>query len=313
MPIVPQPTHQAGDYPDTIRFITNGDPANQTFLRQAQQDLDFRTEVTKDFVNDLEATVISNFNTLDAFDKNHDHSGSNGEQLVDFNQIYSNSSQVDAKFTLANDGSWRVRNDADTEDLIKLDDAGTTDDTKIIFPGSVAVFAHRDAAASDHTGVNPHSLELAGRVLTMSSGCTIDGSSNGPYTKVTLDPSLAIDALFAAPELLGKVGSAAGTVEGVLDGDLTSPGGFKNNIVLIRVKSSDTPILDGGNPVYGLLENTGTQPSPIWELSFFANGAVHNFNADALVTLYGQEAYSLTTVPIVDPGFVKLCQEDIAL
>jgi len=272
--------------------------------------LEFRTDVTKDFVNALELTVIGNFNTLNAFDLNHDHSGGNGEKLLDFNQIYANSNQVDAKFTLANNAAWRIRNDADSEDLIKIDDQGTTDDTKIIFPGSVAVFAHRDAPASNLSN-NPHNLALAGRSFTMSSGCLIDGLSSGPYSDIILDPGGAVDALFAAPELSGKIGSAGATQEGVMDGDLTSPGGFKNNIVLLRVKSTDTPLLDAGNPIYGLLENTGTPGTPVWKLSFFANGVAHSFATDSLVTLYGQEAFSLSTVPLIDPAFVKLCQEDI--
>lgn len=84
MPIIPQPTHVSGDYPDTIRHVSNGDPGNQTFFRNPSIDLQFRTDVLKDFSNTLESTVNTNFNTLDAFDKNHDHSGSNGEKVLNF-------------------------------------------------------------------------------------------------------------------------------------------------------------------------------------------------------------------------------------
>jgi hypothetical protein len=95
-------------------------------------------------------------------------------------------------------------------------------------------------------------------------------------------------------------------------GDLTSPGGYKTNVVLIR-DLSNNPIVFSGNPVYGLLRNTGTLLSPVWKLAFFAAGAVYSFATNTHVKLYGQFAYSLTTVPVVDPRFVTLAQSSIAL
>ena len=307
MPIIPQPTHVSGDYPDTIRHVSNGDPGNQTFFRNPSIDLQFRTDVLKDFSNTLESTVNTNFNTLDAFDKNHDHSGSNGEKVLNFAQVYTNSNPTLATFDLAANGVFSITKNGGGTDLLKLDDAAVTDKTQIVFPGSVSLFDHRDAPASNRT-INPHSLALAGRTSIMSSGCLVDGASNGPYTEVTLDPGLSAGSVFAAPELTGKDPSNGITDPGVLVGDLTSPADPKANVVLIIDTATNLPILSGPDPVYGLIEDIGVPGNPVWRLSFFAAGVVHNFATDNTVLLYSQEAFDLTNVPVADLAFAIRAQ-----
>lgn len=307
MPITPQPTHQAGDYPDTIRHISNGDPANQTFLRPASEDLEYRTDVIKDFVNTLETNQIANFNTLDAFDKNHDHSGSNGEKVLDFSQIYANSNQVAAAFALAEDASFTIQGSGGSPDLFKVDDAAVADRDKVSFAGSDALHDHIEAAASDLTE-NPHDLRLTPRLLTASIDALIDGATGGPYTEVILDTAAAPGAQFAAPGLNGKSPSDGLTAEGVLVGDLTSPGSLKTNTVLILDANTNQQLLSGSDPVYGLLENIGTVPSPIYRLSFFAAGVAYNFNTDENVRLFVTEAFTLSTVSVGDSRFITYAQ-----
>ena len=307
MPINPQPTHQAGEYPETIRHISNGDPANQTFMRNPSIDLEFRTDTLLNFTNSLEATVTGNFNTLDAFDKNHDHSGSNGEKVLNFSQIYTNSNQVEASFNLSVDGVFSVKKSGGASDLFRLDDAATTDPTKIIFPGSVNLFNHMAAPASD-VAANPHNLALAGRVSILSSGCLIDGASNGPYTEITLDPGLPANDPFAAPELTGKSPTDGSLDPGVLIGDLTNPGTNKDNVVLLIDTTTRLPVVSGSDPVYGLIEDIGVPGNPVWRLSFFAAGVVYNFTSDNTVYLYSQEAFDLSNVPVADPRFSILAQ-----
>jgi hypothetical protein len=312
MPINPQPSHTAGEYPDTIRHISNGDPANQTFMRNPSIDLEYRTDVLKDFTNSLESTVIGNFNTLDAFDKNHDHSGSNGEKVLNFGQIYTNSSQIEATFSLAVDGVFSIKKSGGSSDLLRLDDAATTNETKIIFPGSVDIFTHIAAPASD-VATNPHNLALAARVAVLSSGCLIDGASNGPYTEITLDPGLPANDPLAAPELTGKEPTDGSVDPGILVGDLTTPGSPKDNVVMLIDTSTKLPVLSGVDPVYGLLEDIGVPGNPVWRLSFFAAGAVYNFTSDTTVYLYGQEAFDLSNVPVVDPRFPILAQQGFTI
>jgi len=314
MPITLSPSHVSGNYPDTVRHITNGDPANQTFLRYATLDLDYRTEELRLFTDSLEATATANLNTLTAFNQNHDHSGSNGEKVLTFGQIYANSSQTAAYFNLAAGATFAIKKDGGigAANLFYLDEAGLTNKTKIQFPGSDALFDHQVATAANLT-LNPHGLKLAARVLTISDGCQIDGATGGPYAFITLNPALVAGALFAAPGLAGKTPSDGATAVGVLVGDLTSPGGYKANIVLIRDSTLGTPILSSGKPVYGLLQNTGTTLAPVWKLTFYANGVAYSFATTVTVKLYGQTAYTLSDVPVVDPAFVALCQQAIIL
>lgn len=308
MPIAESPNHQAGEYPADVRHISNGDPANQNFIRNPMLDFEYRTDVIKDFVNALEATVLGNYSLLDSFDKNHDHSGSLGEKNLDFAQIYANSSQVLAFLNLASNGALAIKKTGDetAANLLYLDDAATIDKEQIIFPGSVALFDHRDAPASNLTN-NPHSLALSGRVFEVSGGCLIDGAANGPYTEVVLDTGMAEGGLFSALGLAGKDPSDGVSAEGVLVGDLVNPGSHKPNIVLIRDVNGD-PIVGSAKPIYGLLEDIGTPGSPSWRLSFFEDGIAYSFSTDTTILLYAQEAYSLSTVPVADPRFTVLAQ-----
>jgi len=308
MPIAESPNHQAGEYPGDVRHISNGDPANQNFLRNPMLDFEYRTDVIKDFVNGLEATVLGNYSLLDSFDKNHDHSGSLGEKNLDFAQIYANSSQTLAFLNLASNGALAIKKTGDetADDLLFLDDAASVDKEQIIFPGSVALFEHRDAPASDLT-TKPHNLALAGRVFAISHGCLINGAASGPYTDIVLDPTMAEGGVFSATGLVGKDPSDGVSGEGVLVGDLTSPGSQKPNIVLLR-DLSGLPIVGSSKPIYGLLEDVGTVGAPSWRLSFFEDGAPYSFASDSTVLLYAQEAHSLSTVPVADPRFAVLAQ-----
>lgn len=310
MPITPQPTHQAGDYPDTVRHISNGDPANQTFMRNPSFDLEFRTDVLKDTSNTLETTVNSNFNTLDAFDKNHDHSGGHGEKVIDFSQIYGNDNSANAGFDLASAGQFYIKKSGGGTDLLRVVEDGALAIDQFIFPGSVDLHNHMAAPASDLVN-SPHNLKLSGRMFPISLGALIDGATNGPYTKVTLDPAAVLGLQFSAPGLLSKTPSDGATSEGVIVGDLTTPMAHKENIVLMHKSTTDEPLLSGSDPVYGLLEDTNPGGAPVWELSFFANGVAHSFAVDDTVKLYGNEAYSLSTVTVVDSSFVNLCQTGV--
>jgi len=314
MAITPNGNHVSGNYPDTVRHITNGDPANQTFLRNATLDLDYRTEMLRLFTATLEATATTNLSTLTAFNQNHDHSGSNGEKVLSFGQIYANSSQTAAYFNLAAAATFAIKKNggAGAANLFYLNEAGTTPKTKIQFPGSDDLFDHQAATAANLT-LNPHGLKLAARVLTISEGCQIDGATGGPYAFITLNTATAVNGLFSALGLAGHTPSDGVAAEGVLVGDVTTPGGYKSNIVLIRDSTSGLPILQTGNPVYGLLQNTGTVPAPVWTLSFYAAGIAYSFATTVTVKLYGQTAYTLSGVPVVDPAFVALCQLNIAL
>ena len=310
MPITPQPTHQAGDYPDTVRHISDGDPANQTFMRNPSFDLEFRTDVLKDTSNSLETTVASNFNTLDAFDKNHDHGGGSGEKVLDFSQIYGNDTAANAGFDLATAGQYYIKKSGGGADLLRVVEDGALPKDQVIFPGSVDLHEHMAAPASDLV-INPHDLKLSGRMFPISLGALIDGATNGPYTEVVLDPAATVGLQFAAPGLLSKTSSDGVTSEGVLVGNLTTPMAHKDNIVLIHLASTNEPVLDGTDPVYGLLRDTNPGGAPVWEISFFSDGTPYSFTTDVLVTLYGNEAYALSNVTVVDSKFVNLCQTGV--
>jgi hypothetical protein len=310
MPITPSSNHQVGSYPDTIRHISNGDPANQTFLRNPMLDLEFRTDVLKDELNSFETATAANFNDTVNFDDNHDHSGSRGEKVLDFGQIYSNGPII-ADFNLTALGKFIVRQQGTNTApvLLELDEAGTTPATKIIFPGSVGMFAHVDAAASDLT-TNPHNLKLAARLFPISAGCKVGVSAD---SVIVLNTTALINTDYSALGLAGQTPSDGVANEGVIVGAANNSNLTPANIVLVHDQSTNDLKTSGGNPIYGLLTNLGTQLLPSWQLSFFTTAGVYTFPASTPVflKLYAMFAYSLSTAPVVDPRLILLARSGI--
>jgi len=314
MPITPSPNNDPGTFPQTVRHITNGDPANQLFLQKPALDLEYRTDVLLEFVNAQESFVNGELASLSAFDIQHDHSGSNGDTVIDFSQIYSNSDDTDAFFNLTEAGQFAIKKSGGptADDLFRLVEDGATPQDQIIFPGSLDLFGHMAALASDLT-TNPHNLNLAGRVFTISLGCKVGNVADDDFA--ILNPLLPAGSDYAAPGLLGKFpGSLVSPrLEGVIVGTSSNASTAPQHIVLIHNSLTNDLITGAGSEiVYGLLQNTGTQLAPTWQINFFTKSGPHTFLMSAgqkTLKLYGQEAYSLTSVPVVDPRFVTLCRE----
>lgn len=304
--ITPSAVHQSGAYPDSIRHITNGDPVNQTFLRNPMLDLEFRTDVLKDAYNDLVASTTAAFTDTNHAFAQHDHSGISGEPIIDFARVYENG-DPDAWFNLAENGKWRILKHGDnlSDVIFEIDEAGTDGPSTIKFPGSAAMFAHVGAAASDLT-TNPHDLKLTARFVLISSGCLV-ASSDGSFT---LDTVATAGTLHAAPELNGLTPSDGAANEGVIVGAQTdSPSAA--NIVLVHDATTNDFILDGSDVVYGLLHNSGTQLAPVWQIYFYTSSGAYSFSTTPTLKLYAQFAYSLSTVPTVDPRAVLLAKKGI--
>jgi len=314
MPITPSLTNDPGTFPQNIRYVLNGDPVNQLFLQKPVLDLEYRTEVLRLFVNAQETATSAAEAALTSFDLQHDHSGNFGEIVVDFARVYANSSPTDAIMNLTAAGQFAIKKSGGplADDLFRLVEDGVADSDKIIFPGSAGLFTHRSAAASDLTA-NPHNLNLAGRVFTISLGCKVAQTADDLFAP--LNPLLSVGAVYAAPGLVGKFpGSLTGTrLEGVVVGANNNALVSPQNIVLIQNSlTNDLMLSGGGEVIYGLLQNTGSIPSPTWVLNFYTKSGPYTFlqsDGSKTLKLYGQEAFSLTTVPTVDPRFITLCRE----
>lgn len=309
MPVTPVPTRNPGDYPDTVRHISNGDPVNQTFLRNPSVDLELRTEALRAFANAFATATGVNLQTLTQFLQQHNHSGTSGEQVLDFARIYANSDLTGTYFSLVANGSFAIKKNGGelADDLLKLDDAGTVPKDQIHFPGSTALFDHQAALASN-LAVSPHGLKLAARPFVISEGCLVGSTAND--TTITLDPTASVGALYAAPGLFGKTQGNLTTgalAEGVITGAVTDTSSeAPQNIVLVHV--SGDLYVPGSEPVYGLL----AKDSAGWKVSFRTKtGGAYAFTTAGgakTLRLIGQEAFSLTTVPVVDPRFILMAK-----
>ena len=312
MAITPNGNHVSGNYPDTVRHITNGDPANQTFLRNPMLDLEYRTDVLKDELNSFETSTAANFSDRVNFDLTHLHDGSQGEEVLGFARVYANGGLNGADFNLLTSGKFIIRPHGTslTPPIFEIDEAGTDGPSTIKFTGSAAMFAHVGAAATDRT-TNPHNLRLATRLFLASAGCLVGTAAD---SVITLNPAALAGTTYAAPGLVGAVPSNGSTGEGIMVG-AASPGSLApTNLVLIHDASTDDLLLSGaGHPIYGQLTNTGTQPSPIWQLSFFTSVGAYTFPAltPQTLKLYALYAYSLTTVPLVDPRLFLLAMSGV--
>ena len=68
MPIPSFPGSNPGEYPQDIRHILNGDPLNQTQLQAPSVDLEYRTDVLRDYINNtLEPLIQTNANAAATF------------------------------------------------------------------------------------------------------------------------------------------------------------------------------------------------------------------------------------------------------
>lgn len=287
-PITPVNEHTPGKYPDTVRHISNGDPCNQEYIRYPSLDLEYRSEVLREALNQFYSEFTTNANALEAFDTNHDHSGNNGEKVVDLAQVYANTSADHAFISLSAGKALRIKKSGGeaSADLLALDDAGTTNKTKIFFPGSNDLFDHQVALASDLT-LNPHGLKLAARVVKVCDSLS-----------VTTEQEVVLTNLNTVTGFVSKSRASlvAPLAEGVITGALT-PEDYPQHIVLVLNSSTGQQIFSGPNPVYGLLNYTGTE----WKVGFFAGNAPYTFAAPASLKLYGQEAFSLSNIPVVNP------------
>jgi hypothetical protein len=299
MTITPSSLHQAGFYPSNVRLISNGDPCNQTFLNNPMLDLQFRTDVLLNEINNFETATAGNFNDIINFDDNHTHNGLLGEKVIDLGQAYANGNIVQS-FSLGNGGSLTIKAHGGGATLFQLNDAGLTPETQVVFPQSTNMFSHISAAASDRTN-NPHSLKLQARLFTISQGCLV-GSVNSDQS-VTLSTVATVGTLYSALGLAGAVPSNGSSNEGVLVGTSLYSQVAPLNIVLVFDASTNAQIFSGGLPVFGLLVNTGTQISPTWQLHFATTAGDYTFASGSPKTLklYAQYAYSLSTVLTVDP------------
>jgi len=308
MPIPLSTTHSAGNYPDTVRHILNGDPLEQTFLQNPTYDVEFRTDVIRDYINNtLEPSIQSLTNTTTSFDQNHDHSGANGEKILNFARVYANSSQVDASFSLATNGAYTIKATGASFNLLKITDGATLDRDKVRFSGSDALHDHMESAASDLT-LKPHNLALSGKQLVISLDCVID-VAGGDLQTITLNPSGLEGTAGSALGLDGKSSSDGSTNEGVITGDHTDNSeDLPQHVVRLLDEATSTNLTNVSSEViYGLLGNTGTIATPIWQLSFYTVSGPHTFlqaDGNKDVILIGTEAYSLTAVPVTDTGFI---------
>lgn len=312
-------------YPLNIRHISNGDPCNENFLRAPSVDLESRCEALRKTLNEVEADLVAAQSALSSFDTGHSHGGGSDGSLIDLAQLYANSVTgqpeltTDAVLTLLEGGKVTVyKKDTTSDPILQLLNDGTTPATRIIFPGSSDTFAHVYATASE-TGIRPHGIQLAGRVIQVSAGCLV-GSTATPDHSVILNAAGSVGGVNAAPGLSGKTPGDGDLTEGVVVATIDNTQASPKNIVVVR-NSANLPItvttsVGVTKQVYGLLKHTGSN----WVLEFFTEidpaadpanpTGAYSFPASTPTTLllYGVQAYGLNNLPVVDDMFIKLAK-----
>ena len=298
-----------GQWPVSIDFVADGEPANQTVINRPTIQVDNRTQAVRTLAEDQEVLrdaqlgssdiaiggVQGTINTAqDTFNSDHAHTGLDGSTVIDLQDAYDNG-VADAVIKLESGGSLEFQ-DSSSATLLKIDEAtghitgnvGTLS-ADVLYDGSTnaAVTLAEETAWNTHlTAINQHSHKYMGFPLQMAN-VAVSGNSWGVSTQMS-----------------GQTSGGSDGVEGVV----TNP---SHNYVIIRNANSDDIVDAGGNKVYGRI----TYVDPFWTLSFFSNydgtETAYSFSGSTTIQWWVQKIYAPASRPVYSPMF-EVASDQIA-